>query len=478
MKNKAERLKIQNSLLELQQQVKEELMKLPNVVNVGIGLKETAGKLTDDIVFQIFVKEKVEEGTLQSEQVIPKEIKGFKTDVIILPKAKKRTDGSEHRPIKGGIQIGNGKGHVGTLGCFARLVADDTLVLLSNHHVLFSDGASAGEKIGQPDIESRCCCCCAYISGENGIILNPSFDNESVDCAIATVNAEIATDIILNNSMTSTSLRILGTEPGVVGDTVRKIGCTSGLTTGTINSITGSAADKTGQIFVRPIDAETYREKTNGKKAFSDLGDSGSVIINEDNYIIGLLWGGDSATFPVDETYACHIAAVLEAFRSGGAEVEIETTPAGRTAQALRNPLFPKRLDLTLREKLIETERGALLVSLFETHQKETLQLINNNRKVTIVWHRYQGPAFTAHIAKSYENADYIIPQQINGISLQELLIKTSSVLKENGSFVLKQAIENHALGIIQDSYGIMTVHNFVEKMSYETEEVLSDFLA
>lgn len=455
MKTKAERLKIQNDLLKLQEEVKKELQQFPNVVNVAVGLKEKAGKLTDEIVFQVFVQEKVGENTLQPEQVIPKEIRGYKTDVIKISKARKRTDTSEHRPIKGGIQIGNGKGHVGTLGCFARLVADDTLVLLSNHHVLFSDDAIAGEIIGQPDIDNKCCCCCAYVNGEVGVILNPSFDNESVDCAIASVNAGIATDIILNNSMTATELRILGTEAAVVGDTVRKIGRTSGLTTGTVNSITGPTTDKTNQIFVRPVDAETYTEGTNGKKAFSDGGDSGSIIINEDNNIIGLLWGGDPDTYDVDETYACHIADVLEAFRNAGSEIEIELTPAGRAAHSVKYFSKPQRLKLDIRERLLETEQGRTLVTLFEIHQKEILNLINHNRNVTLTWHRHQGPAFTAHIVKSYEDINYQIPQQVKNVTLQELLIKMATVLKENGSPALKKTIESHALNIIQYSYSI-----------------------
>jgi hypothetical protein len=470
MKPKAERLIIQNNLLELREEVKKELMQLPNVVNVAVGLKETEGKLTDEIVFQIFVQEKVGENTLQPEQLIPKEIRGYKTDVIKISKARKRSDSSEHRPIKGGIQIGNGKGHVGTLGCFARLVADDTLVLLSNHHVLFSDAARSGEKIGQPDIDNKCCCCCAYVNGEVGIILNPSFDNESVDCAIASINAGVATDIILNNIMTTTELRILGTAGVVVGDTVRKIGGSSGYTIGTVNSITGPTTDKINQIFIRPVDAETYTEGTNGKKAFSDDGDSGSVIINEENNIVGLLWGGDPDTYDVDETYACHIEDVLETYRNAGVEIEIELTPAGRNTHSVKSYAKPQRLDLDIRARLLQSEYGKIMVYLFETHQKEVLSLINHNRNVTLIWHRHQGPTFAAHIAKSFEDENYFIPQQVKGITFQELLIKMATVLKENGSQSLKQAVESHAISILQDSFNVTNLRAFIEKMGADTE--------
>jgi len=476
MKSKTERREIQNKLLELQEEVKSELMLLPNVVNVGVGLKETAGKLTDEIVFQVFVKDKVGENTLQTEQIIPKEIRGFKTDVIKISKARKRSDTSEHRPIKGGIQIGNGKGHVGTLGCFARLVADGTLVLLSNHHVLFSDGAVVGDIVGQSDIDSRCCCCCSYVNGQIGTILSPSdLDNDVVDCAIATIDSGITTDFILNNDMTSTELRIAGTEDVIIGDNVRKIGKTSGLTTGIVNSVTGVVPGKIDQIFVRPVDSETFTEATNGKKAFSDSGDSGSVIINEDNNIIGLLWGGDPDTYDVDETYACHISDVLDAFRNANREIEIELTPAGRSSASVKYFAKQQRLDLDLREKLLETAAGTKLVVLFETHQKEVLNLVNNNRNVTLIWHRHHGPAFTGYIAKSYRDPISSIPEHVKGITLQELLIKMATVLTENGSPTLKQAIERHAFGVISESYGFTNVTDFIEKMNNKVHVEFQD---
>ncbi len=468
MRTRKERLELQNKLLDLLEEVKAEVMKFPNVVNVAIGLKETSGKLTDEIVFQVFVMEKVDKDSLDPSELIPKKIKGYKTDVVIVPKAVNRIDSSEHRPVTGGVQISNGKGHVGTLGCFAQLVTDDTLVLLSNEHVLYSDGAVAGDKIGQPNLDNKCCCCCAYVDGIIGTILSPAINNSNVDCAIAIVNTGVATDYILNNSMANTELHINGTDTAVVGDLVRKIGRTSGLTNGRVNSINGPTSSKTGQIFIRPVDTETFTESTNGKKAFSDGGDSGSAIIDEANNIIGLLWGGDPGTHTVDETYACHINDVLTAFRDAGKEIILKLTPENRSAIAHNTKLQPQRLNLDIRSRLLETEKGTLLVNLFEIHQKEVLNLINNNRKVKVLWHRLQGPAFTAHIAKSYREREYAIPKEIKGVSIQELMIKMAEVLKENGSDGLKKDIEVNALQLINDSYRITTLEEYLDKVLSE----------
>src|SRR5215211_6914183 len=113
MKSKEERVKIQAQLMELHARVKAELMKIPGVVDVAVGLKEKDGVLTDEITFQVFVKEKKEEKDLLPEHIIPKRIMGINTDVQKVPKAIKREDNRECRPVKGGVQVGNGKGHVG-----------------------------------------------------------------------------------------------------------------------------------------------------------------------------------------------------------------------------------------------------------------------------------------------------------------------------------------------------------------------------
>ena len=178
-----------------------------------------------------------------------------------------------------------------------------------------------------------------------------------------------------------------------------------------------------------------------------------------------MLWGGDPDTYTVDETYACHINDVLAALRDAGKEIILMYTPEDRSAIAHIATLHPQRLDLDIRSRLLETEKGSVLVNLYEIHQKEVLSLINNNRKVKVMWHRLQGPAFTAHIARSYREREYIIPQEIKGINLQELMIKMAEILKENGSQELRKDIEVHALSLINDTYRVTSLEKYLEKI-------------
>ena len=59
----------------VQQQQQDKLMRLPNVVGVGIG--EKGGKK----VIKVLVTHKVPASALKPEDVIPKTVGGFKTDV-------------------------------------------------------------------------------------------------------------------------------------------------------------------------------------------------------------------------------------------------------------------------------------------------------------------------------------------------------------------------------------------------------------
>ena len=59
----------------VQQQQQDKLMRLPNVVGVGIG--EKGGQK----VIKVLVTHKVPASSLKPEDVIPKTVGGFKTDV-------------------------------------------------------------------------------------------------------------------------------------------------------------------------------------------------------------------------------------------------------------------------------------------------------------------------------------------------------------------------------------------------------------
>ena len=83
MKSRQELIQQQKKLLAAYEKVKEKLKGYPNVVNIGRGIKEKDGQLTDEGCIKIIVKEKKKESDLEVTEIIPKEIEGVKTDIII-----------------------------------------------------------------------------------------------------------------------------------------------------------------------------------------------------------------------------------------------------------------------------------------------------------------------------------------------------------------------------------------------------------
>jgi hypothetical protein len=59
----------------VKRQHEEQLLRLPNVTGVGIG--EKAGK----VVIKVFVTHKVPESALRPQEIVPKTLEGYETDV-------------------------------------------------------------------------------------------------------------------------------------------------------------------------------------------------------------------------------------------------------------------------------------------------------------------------------------------------------------------------------------------------------------
>ncbi len=59
----------------------EALMRLPNVVGVGVGLRSKGGVYTSEVGLVVMVRRKVPRAALKPEEVIPSEIEGVPVDV-------------------------------------------------------------------------------------------------------------------------------------------------------------------------------------------------------------------------------------------------------------------------------------------------------------------------------------------------------------------------------------------------------------
>jgi hypothetical protein len=71
-------------LMQFRTKILHDMMHLPGVLCVSIGLKEVAGEYTSQLCFKIYVKEKRCISQLQPEQIIPAKYEGYLTDVVVM----------------------------------------------------------------------------------------------------------------------------------------------------------------------------------------------------------------------------------------------------------------------------------------------------------------------------------------------------------------------------------------------------------
>lgn len=463
MKSREDWIEEQEKYLAAYDEVRRELLQIPGVVEVGVGIKETDGGLTEEVAFRVYVNEKLPESSLPSEQVIPKTIHGFRTDVI-----KKRhqikiigfndeDDWKNYSTKVGGIRIGNNVdgGGTGTLGCFCRLTSDGSVVFLSNHHVLFSgEGAAVGAKVGQPDYEKSCCCTC----NEIGQVLDG--EAGALDCAIGKLKTEVPffskiRKIKKADGTTELNGFISGSTAATLNEEVWKIGARTGLTRGTITELVPN-------LEITPT-AEFPR--------VANRGDSGSVVVRLGGEVVGLLKSIDSATETLG--FATPIAAVLS--RLGITIIPTDETQEFDVAAfdedepELASRLLRDSAFADVAERLQESEGGQLLLQLFAKHRRECLNLVNTHRPVMVIWHRSQGPTFLAALARSAKEPAYRIPDQIEGVTRQQAATRLCAVFETHGSEALRADLLTYSDLLIEAFKNFDTI----EEMIGEWQEMM-----
>jgi len=309
----------------------EDLNKNDNIVGHGRGYKITKGKQTKKMARIIFVKEKLPKAKLKKEEIIPKKIGKEITDVIevgnvvALSKMKKKiVDRKDrHRPSPCGVSIGHEDTTAGTQGAIVLANYENTeydwlpcdtnpiitwivktftncelmkkimipkegivRMILSNNHVLANECMEnepipVGDLILQPG---------PYDGGNpkddaigelyDAVPLKKS--NNTVDAALAMPfsQADIS-DHILDIGL------VAGTATAKVGEVIKKSGRTTGFTEAKVIAIDATiniSYDNGVLQFVKQIVTDYM----------SDGGDSGSLVLNDKNEAIGLLFAGSN----------------------------------------------------------------------------------------------------------------------------------------------------------------------------------------
>lgn len=300
---------------------REELLKKKNVVAIISGHKLVGGIDTGRDAIIVYVTKKMPLSELSKQDVIPKTIQGIESDVQETGeiRALEMDRTKKWRPSPCGVSIAHFRVTAGTLGMIVR--RDNIPYILSNNHILANsneaytgdecwqpsrlDGGSSADTIGHlsdfakiefEGDESTC-----PIARLWATIFNLSaklFHRKSrqspivsainkVDCAIARplLDEDIAEEILEIGKPAGFNFSEVKS-----GDAVKKSGRTSGVTRGTVIGSTGIAKVNYG-------DRVAVFEDQIFTTAIAQGGDSGSVVLNEKNEVIGLLFAGsDSLT--------------------------------------------------------------------------------------------------------------------------------------------------------------------------------------
>lgn len=303
----------------------QELSENDNIIGIGEGHKWIRGENTGKKATVVLVRKKLGKDNLLRGSIIPQRLNNRPTDVIEVGDIRLYNDRTGMmRPARPGISIGHYKVSAGTLGAIVKDRLTGETLILSNNHVLAnsSDGtddrAAAGDIILQPGsidgssdpaeatigylerfiplnrrvAASQCPIAKLFETTLNKCIaiFRPNYqikvlrENDAVnvvDCAVARpVSEAVVTDEILGLG------KVAGIKEPEIGMEIKKSGRSSGITSSFI-----LATDVTVRVDVGNKEYGIFTDQILAGP-MSVPGDSGSLILTEDNHAVGLLFAG------------------------------------------------------------------------------------------------------------------------------------------------------------------------------------------
>jgi hypothetical protein len=382
--------------------------------SVGIGRKEVQGKRTDTLALLFYVERKQLVERLSAD-LVPDSVSFLSrkekrevrlpTDVIETPQPAPEQDPETRiRPVPGGVSFGI-SGSTGTLGGWVWDTTDDTIVAVTNNHVLgnmtgadtlqqgTADGGSLpGDKIG--DVKRSI----ARVAGATNL----------VDCAITDVDDADNVD----SRVLEIGSAVYAVDTPALDMLVEKFGQTTHHTFGEITDVDLETTSSDGfsfddQLRIVPVDPSDD---------WSAGGDSGSLVFSqtpasgEIKPAVGLHWGGSGVNgvackiqnvfSALDLTTICAglFAAFLDALFETEEEGEIEpdterrlrgiaaaapsaragvplpvTSRARRTVAARK---FHAGISRDIQARLETSRRGRLVTELADAHRAEIADLL------------------------------------------------------------------------------------------------------
>jgi hypothetical protein len=215
---------------------------------------------------------------------------------------------------------------------------------------------------------------------------------------------------------------------------------------------------------------------------FALHGDSGSVLVDDQSRVVGLIWTADCRVRfgsawanPIDQVESqlkikIDVATALgqvvtarvgEDPAAGGAAVAREGIERPAAAARGAEPV------VTLRERvaqdLLPLARGRQIYDLYFKHHMEVRELIDTNRRVATVWHRQGGPGMIQTVLDAVRSRTLAIPDSIRGKSWGERVAGILAIFEKYGSARLREDIVRFGRDV--EGLGGMTYPGFLESL-------------
>ena len=484
-------------LFEIARRAAEAFARLPNVHSVGIGGRERAGKPTGEVVLKVFVRQKLPSDRLDPGALIPESFEGIPTDVIpagdpkrlalvsgVEPKTEAELDASNdesrERPIMGGTRIEpDDESGYGTLGLIVEALEDNRMVFaVTNYHVVFdSPLQERTAEVGQPSPSHSCTACCRgvigkFFGGHHSGIAEPPPGPKKLDYALIRLDSglewlnEIKEIGVLFDFY---ELKVSDIVP--LNYQVRKRGYRTRLTGGIVQAIgvarppdpvipPGATAAEIDAIFAEFFSQESIAIRPNSIAAnpgapviFATHGDSGSALVNDDNKVVGLLWGGRPVghTAPTDRFgYGWGVPIKwIEDDCKQRLGVTMRIVPTAGTGIVNTVPEFAEagptlRAETGLERDLDQSERGRLFLQAWLRHSHELNAIIQNQRRVATVWQRQNGSALLRMVARAPLEPNLPLPTEVDGLPVREGLRAFLEQIERYASDELKRDLSRH----------------------------------
>lgn len=273
-----------------------------NIEGLGCGYKVKNGFRTCNLCIQIFVKKKLSKCLISDSNLVPNFYKNIPTDVIEIGETFTCSLKNKVRPVLGGYGISaNNDYEYGTTGC---LVTNGVRnFILSTNHVLAGENQFALETpIIQPAKKYG-----GFHPNDSIASLYRYIPIRFIEGTHEPINlTDRAIGLLNSPNIFSPKIALIDSLKGIkksvkLNDNIKKVGCSSELTLGTINSlhVTSRVTFNSGRrclfndlIFTSPM---------------CQFGDCGAVTINNYNYAIGMI-------FSLNETFSvcCYLSTALD----------------------------------------------------------------------------------------------------------------------------------------------------------------------